>query len=136
MVRNVNEFILGLLLRNTDFLGDSLFVHVQSSLGYVYLPNNLLCAATSPRMPCITHVFTMINIRGEISKECSFYWSRFLFCFRRNIVKLHRLCLAAAGGKLSTRHKRDKHYARLYKEASFAFVNHSASKSQGWVVQI
>lgn len=27
------------------------------------------------------------------------------------------------------------HYAQLYEEADFAFVNHSASKSQGWVVQ-
>lgn len=42
------------------------------------------------------------------------------------------MCLANAGNLCW---KKIGKYLQLYEEAGFAFVNHSASKSQGWVVQ-
>lgn len=68
------SYILGPYL--TEFIIDLTDLK-PSSLGNVYLPNNLLCATTSSCMQCITHVFTMISTRGRFSKECYFYWSRF-----------------------------------------------------------
>lgn len=43
--------------------------------------------------------------------------------------------VAAAGDLSNVLDTMERTYTRLYKEAGFAFVNHSASKSQGWVVQ-
>lgn len=78
------------------FVEKQLFVHVKSSLGNVYLPNNLLCARTSPCMPCYTHEFTMINILRSIFGRVLLLLEQdfFSFCFR--IIKVHIMYLAAA----------------------------------------
>lgn len=102
----------------------------------VYLPNNLLCATTSPCMPCITHVFTMINIWGQFSRVLLLPEQIIIFCFWRDIiVNLHVMYLATAGDLWKSCDMTKRNPCSTV-EASFAFVNHSASKSQGWVVQI